>query len=375
MISSMPARSRLAHAVVALLGALVLVLSGCGGKSAALGTSVTQPRTPVWASPSAPSWLTAYVRQSMQPGIERAIVFVSYHGRDAVVTVGSPRPSANERFPVGSITKSFTATIVLQLVQEKKLRLNGTLGHYLPGVVRHGNAITIRELLQHRSGLRNYTNSAFASALSAPSTRPIDVLRVVGSKPLEFEPDLQWEYSNTNYIALGLIIEKVTGHSYSDELTLRILKPLGLRATSLATGREPTDPALRIPTPNLAWAAGGILSDAKDLARFYSALLSARLFSRTTLAEMEKTDPDGGSGYAGFTTISNAYVGDGLGIFATDAPCGRFWGHSGSAGPWITSVSANARRARTVIAAVRVRSSLSAAAKDADPRPLFCSPY
>jgi D-alanyl-D-alanine carboxypeptidase len=310
----------------------------------------------------------------VQPGIERAIVFVSDYGHSAVVTVGSPRPSANERFPVGSVTKSFTATIVLQLVQEKKLRLKGTLGHYLPGVVRYGDAITIRELLQHRSGLRNYTNSAFVSALSAPSTRPIDALRVVGSKPLDFEPGLQWEYSNTNYIALGLIIEKVTGHSYADELASRILKPLGLHATSLATGRE-SDSNLRIPTPNLARAAGGILSDGKDLARFYLALLSGRLLSRPMLTEMEKTDPDGGSLYAGFTTISNTYVGDGLGIFATDTPCGRFWGHSGSAGPWITSASANVRRARTVIVAVRVRSSLSAAAGDSDPRPLFCSSY
>jgi len=311
----------------------------------------------------------------MRPGVERAIVFVSDHKRNTVVTAGSPRPSANERFPVGSVTKSFTATIVLQLVQEKKLRLNRTLGHYLPGVIRYGNVITIRELLQHRSGLRNYTNNAFASALSAPSTRPIDVLRVVGSKPLDFEPDLQWEYSNTNYIALGLIIEKVTGHSYAYELASRILKPLELHATSLAKGLRPADAAIPFLTPNLAWAAGAIVSNAKDLTRFYSALLSGRLLSRPMLAEMEKTDPDGGPLYSGFTTVSNTYVGDGLGIFATDTPCGRFWGHSGGAGLWITSVSANVQRARTVIAAVLVRSSLSATAGDADPRPLFCSPF
>ena len=308
----------------------------------------------------------------MRPGVERAIVFVSDHKRNTVVTAGSPRPSANERFPVGSVTKSFTATIVLQLVQEKKLRLNRTLGHYLPGVIRYGNVITIRELLQHRSGLRNYTNNAFASALSAPSTRPIDVLRVVGSKPLDFEPDLQWEYSNTNYIALGLIIEKVTGHSYAYELASRILKPLELHATSLAKGLRPADAAIPFLTPNLAWAAGAIVSNAKDLTRFYSALLSGRLLSRSTLAEMEKTDPDG-AGYAGFTTTSNTYVGDGLGIFATDAPCGRFWGHGGAVSSWITSVSTDVKRARTVIAAVRVRPSFTAAAGDADPRPLFCS--
>ena len=304
----------------------------------------------------------------MQPGVERAIVFVSDHGHTIAAAGGSPRPSVDERFPIGSVTKSFTATIVLQLVQEKKLRLDGTLGHYLPGVVRYGNAITIRELLQHRSGLRDPSLKAVNSALAASlSLRPIDALRLVGSKPLAFEPDMQWEYSNTNYVALGLIIEKVTGHTYSEELASRILKPLALHATSLATAQ---------PIERVTSAAGAIVSDVRDVARFYSALLSGRLLSRPMLARMEQTDPDGvGSG--GFTTFSNAYVGDGLGIFATDAPCGRFWGHSGGFRNWVTSASVSIKRARVVIAAVRVRTfpGFKPFWREADSRPLFCSSF
>ena len=180
---------------------------------------------------------------------------------------------------------------MLQLVDQKRIGLDDPVGRYLPGVIPAGGTITIRELLQHRSGLANFTDysSWMDQAEPSPSIRPIDVLRFAASKPLLFEPGSQWAYSNTNYIALGLVIEKVTGHPFGHELQQRILKPLALSRTELATTRRLPDLDDPGTNPNLPWAAGGIVSDTQDLARFFSALLSGHLVSRASLANMKET--------------------------------------------------------------------------------------
>ncbi|MGH3113506.1 MAG: serine hydrolase domain-containing protein, partial [Gaiellaceae bacterium] len=148
-------------------------------------------------------------QQIAHAGAASVIVFVSDHGREYVATAGTRRPNADKRFRIGSVTKTFTATIVLQLVAEGRLRLGDTLERYLPGVVPKGDKITIRQLLNHRSGLWNVTDHTLwlDRARRSPSTRPIDTLRFAASHPLTFPPGSQWRYSNTNYIALGLVIE------------------------------------------------------------------------------------------------------------------------------------------------------------------------
>ena len=152
-----------------------------------------------------------------ESGARSVIVFVSDNGREYVGTAGSSRPSADQRFRVGSVTKSFTATIVLQLAEEGRLRLGDTLDEHLPGVVPQGDEMTIRHLLGHRSGLVNVTEyeSWLQRVSRSSSTRPISTLRFAASHPLDFAPGSRWSYSNTNYIALGLIIEKVTGQQYA----------------------------------------------------------------------------------------------------------------------------------------------------------------
>ena len=173
------------------------------------------------------------------------IVFASVGDKSYVATAGTRRPKADQRFRVGSVTKTFTATIVLQLVDEGKLGLSSTLDDHVPGVVPRGKEITIRQLLQHQLGARELHGPEYESwgkdASKSPSTRPIDLLRFAGSKPLAFEPGSQWSYSNTNYIALGLVIEQVTGRSYADELERRILQPLELDATELPRTRRLPD--------------------------------------------------------------------------------------------------------------------------------------
>ena len=273
---------------------------------------------------------------------QTVIVFASAGDKTYVATAGTRRPKADQRFRVGSVTKTFTATIVLQLVDEGKLGLSSTLEDHLPGVVPRGKEITIRQLLQHQSGLVNYTDYPpwLKGANRSPTTRPIDLLRFVGSKPLVFEPGTRWSYSNTNYIALGLVIEQVTGRSYAEELERRLFQPLELDATELPQTRRLPDLDDGGFNPNIAWAAGAIVSNVRDLSRFYSALLSGRILSSASLAKMKETVGAGGG------------TGSGLGIFSAGVRCGRSWGHGGQILDYSTSVGSSERGDRVGVTSV-----------------------
>jgi D-alanyl-D-alanine carboxypeptidase len=286
-----------------LVGALALVPAACGGDS-------STPPPPV----------ERIARQIARAGSASVIVFVSDGDREYVATAGKRRPGAGQRFRVGSVTKTFTATIVLQLVAEGRLRLGDKLERYVPGVVPAGKQITIRQLLNHRSGLANITDyrAWLERASRSPTTRPIDTMRFAASQPLVFLPGSQWRYSNTNYIALGLVIEKATGHTYRQELEQRILKPFGLEDTELPRTRSLPDLDDAGENPNVPWAAGAIVSNAHDLARFFSALLSGRILSEDSLTQMKQT-----------VVVDPGALADGLGIFSTKLACGRFWGHDG----------------------------------------------
>lgn len=263
----------------------------------------------------------------------------SWRGSSGVVELGRPaRPAAGGQYRVGSITKTFVATVILQLAGERRLRLDDTLEGWLPGAIPNGADITIRNLLQHTSGIFNYTEVLFASieeVLQARyrTFRPEELVALAAAQPPVFEPGTAWSYSNTNYVLLGLIIRKVTGRAYGKEVDRRILRPLGLRGTEVpgtdvtidgphAHGYEPIeqDGAI-VPldftdlNPSMAYSAGEIVSTTADLNRFYRALLGGRLLRRAQLAEM--LTPFADAGY-------------GLGIFQEQLPGGRtLWGHTG----------------------------------------------
>ena len=133
------------------------------------------------------------VARELRTGAKSVIVFVSAGDKEYVATGGARRPTGDRRFRVGSVTKTFTATIVLKLVEEGALRLSSTLEDHVPGVIPRGDEITIRQLLQHRSGLADIGEypSSLERALRSPSTRPIDSLRFAGSKPLALRPRQQ----------------------------------------------------------------------------------------------------------------------------------------------------------------------------------------
>ncbi len=260
--------------------------------------------------------------------------------------LGRPaRPVAGGQFRVGSITKTFVATVVLQLVGEGRLRLDDTLERWLPGAIPNGARITIRNLLQHTSGVFNYTQILFGTVEDVlraryHTFRPEELVALAAGQPPVFEPGTAWEYSNTNYVLLGLIVRRVTGHAYGREVERRILRPLRLRGTEVpgtdvtidgphAHGYEPREQDGEVVpvdftdlNPSMAYSAGEIVSTTADLNRFYRSLLGGRLLRPAQLTEM--LNPVGEENY-------------GLGIYQQPLPGGpTLWGHTGGIFGYLT---------------------------------------
>lgn len=245
---------------------------------------------------------------------------------------------------VGSITKTFTAAVVLQLVAEGKVELDRPVDMYLPGLLTgdgiDGRVITVRQILGHRSGLPEPIEALgvdehTAAARLGRTFTPAEEIALALRYPARFSPGARFEYTNTNYIVAGMLIEAVTGRAYGDELRERIFAPLGLSGTYLpATGetglRDPhptgyttvdgsvTDETLM--EPSVPWASGALVSTGADLNRFYTALLAGRVVSLTQLLPMlDGVDMGGDDGMS-----------YGLGVGYTRLPCGaRFVGHVG----------------------------------------------
>ncbi|MFI6008767.1 serine hydrolase domain-containing protein [Streptomyces sp. NPDC051243] len=262
---------------------------------------------------------------------------------------GEPR-SADDRYRVGSITKTFVATVLLQLEAEGRLSLDDTVEEWLPGLVRgnghDGGRVTLRQLLNHTSGIFNYTaDEDFGRTYFLKdgffehrydTKKPEELVALAMTHKPDFQPGTSWNYSNTNYVIAGMVIEKATGRPYGEAIRERIIKPLRLTATSVPgtrvtvpqpssraysklaeTATGPTYDVTKI-NPSIAYSAGEMISNSTDLNRFYSALLRGRLLPREQLTEMTTTVPvDEANGY-------------GLGLMKTELTCGvTVWGHGG----------------------------------------------
>lgn len=260
--------------------------------------------------------------------------------------------SVHDRYRVGSITKTFVSTVLLQLEAEGRLSLDDKVAKWLPGTVRgnghDGRHITLRQLLNHTSGIFNYTadddfgrtyflKDGFFEHRYDTKT-PADLVAIAMTHKPDFAPGTSWNYSNTNYVLAGMVIEKVTGRPYGDEVRRRIVQPLSLKATSVPgtrvtlpkpssrgysklaeTATGPTYDVTEL-NPSLASAAGEMISDSADLNRFYSALLKGRLLPPKQLKEMKTT--------VAAEEYPNA--GYGLGLIDRKLSCGvHVWGHDG----------------------------------------------
>jgi D-alanyl-D-alanine carboxypeptidase len=250
------------------------------------------------------------------------------------------RPGLHYR--VGSVTKPFVATVVLQLVGEGRLSLQDTVERWLPGILPYGDQVTIRQLLNHTSGVPDYTLEPIVRLYTFKHARfrhwtPRQLVALVADQPPDFPPGTTWSYSNTGYILAGMIVEAATGHKLGQKLSRRIFRPLGLRDTffpinrptiprpyargySLPLGQE-QGPLLdfTVFNPSVAWAAGALVSNLGALEHFFRALLGGRLLPPRLLAVMTTPVPTGQPGF-----------GYGLGLVVIDTPAGRLLGHDGA---------------------------------------------
>lgn len=252
--------------------------------------------------------------------------------------------STDREFYIGSITKSFVATVVLQVVGEGRLRLEDTVEDWLPGVVPGGDRISLRMLLQHTSGLADYvTTEAMQQDLTADPQREFTEEQLLAyslAVPVSFAPGDGWEYSNTGYVLAGMILEEATATPARELVAKRIVEPLGLTRTywepdarfrdgrhlsGYSIGMEGDDLTFTDVTDismQVAGASGAITSTVGDLMTFRSALFGGDLLSPALLEEMLTVVPSGadaaGSGFE-----------YGLGIGKMTTACGELWGHNG----------------------------------------------
>lgn len=282
-------------------------------------------------------------------GVAAVLATITANGRTTTLTGGvahrgtaEPIPD-NARVRIGSITKSFTASILMQLVGEERLNLDDPIDTYLPDMVSgdgvDGRNITVRQILQHRSGLPEFAGEPRTDELKAAAEHrtvtPDEALAVALDHPAQFPPGAQYTYTNTNYLIAGILIERITGNSYADELKTRILNPHNLNDTYLP---KPGELDIRGPhpagyekdsdgvvtdvsriEPSVPWAAGAIVSTGADLNNFFLSLLDGAVVDPAQLAQMQQFIPTGG-GESGY----------GIGIKAFDLPCGvRLIGHTG----------------------------------------------
>ncbi|WP_175687722.1 serine hydrolase domain-containing protein [Burkholderia anthina] len=258
------AAKRLMHRMAAIAPALAVgvAVSACGGDS-----SVSSDE-PAYATQARPQ-IDAVLADTMTPG---AVVYVQSPQGNWLASFGTavrgthtPIPT-NAHFRIGSVTKTWTGTVILQLVQEGKLKLTDPIGQYVANVP-NGDSITIEQLLTMRSGLYNYSTSlAFNETLDAQPDKvwtTDELLNIAKNQPVYFAPGTAFRYSNTNTVLLGLVIEQLTGMSAADAIRTRLFAPLGLTETALP---PQDDTALPAPAPHgYQWGTNAETTDSDAL--------------------------------------------------------------------------------------------------------------
>jgi D-alanyl-D-alanine carboxypeptidase len=252
---------------------------------------------------------------------------------------------AGDHMRQASTSKAFSGAVALSLVSKGVLSLNDTIGERLPELPTSWHKITLRQLLQHTSGLPNFTtDQEFLTALQAGPKNPPppeELLSFVEDDPLNFEPGKSYEYSNSDNIVVGLMVQAATGEPYEQQLQKQVLGPLGLMKTSLPRGanlRKPfihgydNDPSQNPPedlsevlASGWFWAAGGMVSTPSDFNAFVRGYVGSDLFDLETRARQRQVFEGGRSDPPGPGKNSA-----GLGIFRYETRCGTVWGHTGN---------------------------------------------
>jgi D-alanyl-D-alanine carboxypeptidase len=286
------------------------------------------------------------------PGGPPGAIVVVQRGSDrsvhaaGVAELGSNTPpGVDDHMRIASAAKAFSGAAALALVDDGVLSLDDTIGQRLPDLPAAWGAVTLRQLLDHTSGLPNYTSSdAFVAGITASpgeAPPPTGLVAYVEDEPLVFPPGSAYAYSNTDNITVGLMIEAVTGKSYEDVLAEQVFGPLGLDETSLPAGTDQPDPLFHgyvideksqledqseLFAAGYAWASGGIVSTPGDLNDFIRAYVGGKLFGdEVRAAQQDLFIPEGGSEPSGPGDNSAS-----MALFRYDTDCGTVFGHTGN---------------------------------------------
>ncbi len=208
--------------------------------------------------------------------------------------------NADSRFRIGSITKTFTAALIMQAVEEGKISLDAKLSQYYPDVI-NADKITIEIMLHHRSGINNFTDNPEFLMKVADAKDKSEIKEMIATLPADFEPDAKFSYCNTGYILLGYILEDIYKEDYFSLVQNKLTKPLGLKSfgimdqvdvsknivKSFLPMPEGWSPIEHFTNPLVVGAAGAITSSASELAAFWYALLNAKLLKQSSLDKMQ----------------------------------------------------------------------------------------
>lgn len=330
-------RLRVASAVTLCLGALVpAVVSGEAGAA---------PRDP--DESALQHRLAEFVNAPGGP--PGAIALLRRDGRTQVVRAGvaelgtRDRPDPDDHMRIASTAKAFSGAVALSLVDRHALRLDDTVRRRLPELPRAWGSVTLRQLLNHTSGLPDYSeSSAFLEVLTADPRHRFDSRRLldyVADEPLRFKPGSRYQYSNSDNIAVALMAEAATGTPYEQLLRELVHRPLGLERTTLPSGYRMPRPYLhgydtRPPGPpedvsevlsaSGVWASGGIVSTPADLTRFVRGYAGGTLYGKAVVREQRRWI-EGASEPAGPGRNTA-----GLAIFRYRTRCGVVLGHTGN---------------------------------------------
>ncbi|MGC0333917.1 D-alanyl-D-alanine carboxypeptidase [Streptomyces sp. SAI-170] len=332
----------------AVLGAVVLSFLAVPAPATAVSAYAASAQN-VPQSVAAPdlAGLRSVLSTARRQGAPGAMARVDDHGivhrvSSGVADRGTGRTiTTNDRFRIGSVTKVFSAVVLLQLVDEGRLKLDAPVNRYLPGLLPD-DRITVRHVLSHRSGLYDYTNDMFAKTVpgfESVRNKVFTYRQLVSrslSRPRTGAPGAAYAYSNTNFVVAGMLIEKLTGKNVASAYRTRIIEPLKLRDTfyvhpdTALPGRyargylTPDEAGARLvdstrQTVSWAQSAGALISSAQDLNTFTSAVMRGKLTSTAMLQQMTRWTP---------VNSTQAY---GLGLRRRTLSCGiSVYGHTGA---------------------------------------------
>jgi D-alanyl-D-alanine carboxypeptidase len=344
-----PRATTVAASAILLIG-LLLAPSASAKFRGAPNSQLQKDLDAIVASPAGPPGIAMLIDRGRQ------MEFFSAGTAD----VGNDRPpTAFEAFRIASVAKGFNAYLAAKLIGSGSLSLDTTLGGKIPGVLPAAEGVTLRQLLQHTSGLADYIRApAFVEQLLADPSRyfsPLQLTGFVRDEPVEFPPGSRYHYSDTDNIAAGLIEEKASGIAYDQLLQRQVFGPLKMRGSSLPTtvkmprpfmrgydvepGKKPQDVSELI-NPAGAWASGGIISTPLDLSRFARRYVPAVLATSTVEGPFylgSSSPPGPGKNFAG------------LGLFRYRTGCGTVYGHTGSFPGYRIFLAASANGKRSVV--------------------------